>query len=219
LDDHLYALGELDRRVNNMVRFGTVFEVDPSAALAKVNLGELVTDWLPWAITRAGNNRTWYAPEVGEQVILLSAGDPSMGVIIGALYQTAHPANGSTIDVERTTYQDGTVVEYDRASHQLLIDASASTSNVLIKCSTATINATSSVTVDSPMTHCTGQLMVDGLLTYGNGIAGTGGGNGNHITGDIHVTSGNVTADGVGLKTHIHGGVQRASSNTDGPSG
>jgi len=68
-----------------------------------------------------------------------------------------------------------------------------------------------SVTLDTPATTCTGALTVQGLLTYQAGMAGTGGTAGNTISGTITVTSGDVKADGVGLKTHRH-------QEHDGPS-
>lgn len=215
MEEQHYALGEMDRRLANLVRYGTVSAVDTANALAQVSLDDgASTDWVPWMTARAANDRVWRAPEVGEQVVLLSPGEPSQGVILGSIFQTAHPANGNSQDVERTTYQDGTVVEYDRAAHQLLVDASASSGTVLVKCSTATVQAATSVTLDTPATHCTGKLTVDDLLTYKNGIAGTGGGNGNAITGNITVTSGDVTADGIGLKAHHHSDPQGGNTGS-----
>lgn len=214
MDEHTYALGEMDRRMGNLLRFGTVSQVDTANALVKIDIGDLVTDWLPWLTMRAGQDRIWRAPDIGEQVVLLSPGDPSQGVVLGAVFQTTHPANGNSQDVERTTYKDGTVVEYNRATHQLLVDASASSGTVLVKCSTATVQATASVTLDTPETHCTGKLTVDNLLTYKNGIAGTGGGNGNTITGSIVLTGGDVTADGIGLKSHHHSDPQGGNTSS-----
>lgn len=39
------------------------------------------------------------------------------------------------------------------------------------------------------------------------------------VNGNVTVTGGNITADGIGLKTHTHGGVQPGSGSTGGPSG
>lgn len=39
------------------------------------------------------------------------------------------------------------------------------------------------------------------------------------VNGNVTVTGGNIIADGVGLKTHVHSGVQTGPSNTGGPSG
>lgn len=37
------------------------------------------------------------------------------------------------------------------------------------------------------------------------------------IEGDVEVTGGDVTADGISLKTHVHGGVQAGASSTGAP--
>lgn len=91
--DLRYRLAELERRLANVVRLGTVeaLQLDPPAV--KVRSGELLTGWRPWAVTRAGEGRSWWPPSVGEQVILLSpGGDTTQAVVLASLYQTAHPA-------------------------------------------------------------------------------------------------------------------------------
>ncbi len=67
----------------------------------------------------------------------------------------------------------------------------------------ATVTAPS-VTVDSPSSTFTGAVTVQGLLTYQDGIAGSGGSNGSAISGSLAITGGDVTADTVGLKSHTH---------------
>jgi hypothetical protein len=69
-----------------------------------------------------------------------------------------------------------------------------------------------SVTVTSPESTFTGHVTIQGGLAVS-------GGSGAAVTGNIAVTSGNVTADGIGLKTHVHGGVDPGAGNTGGPSG
>ncbi len=62
-----------------------------------------------------------------------------------------------------------------------------------------------------------------GQLTYQNGLAGTQGGGvqemtgGFTVNGDIVVKSGDVVADGISLKTHIHGGVLTGGAKTEKP--
>lgn len=60
-------LVELLRLVHNLIRLGTIAEVDHSHAQVRVQSGELLTNWLPWLEARAGTTRTWSAPTVGEQ--------------------------------------------------------------------------------------------------------------------------------------------------------
>jgi hypothetical protein len=76
-------------------------------------------------------------------------------------------------------------------------------------------------TLTAPTINLVGPVYISGFLS----VAGDGGGEGGVITGtirlesgDIIVTGGDVIADGISLKTHIHGGVDSGSSNTDPPS-
>lgn len=77
---------------------------------------------------------------------------------------------------------------------------------------TATVNVTGaakivapSVTIDSPMTHITGALTVDGALTFKGGMTGSGGSGATmQLTGSMQVVGGDVTADTISLKGHHH---------------
>lgn len=59
-----------------------------------------------------------------------------------------------------------------------------------------------SVTLDAPMTHCTGQLVVDGLITGKGGLA-ISGGNGATVDGNIEST-GDQIAGGISTMNHTH---------------
>ena len=69
----------------------------------------------------------------------------------------------------------------------------------------ATIKA-ASVTIDSPTTHITGSLLVDGAMTGKGGIT-VSGGSGATVTGD-------VVADGISLKSHTHPGDSGGTTGT-----
>ena len=58
-------------------------------------------------------------------------------------------------------------------------------------------------TIDSPATDMTGTLRVKGKITGEGGLAISGGG-GATVTGNMAITSGDVTADAIGLKAHKH---------------
>lgn len=117
-----FQMAELNRRIANLIKIGVIEEVDYSQTIprAKVRLGDLLTTWLPMLTVRAGKDRSWWPLEVGEQVIVLSpSGDPAQGIILGSLNQTAFPANGDSPDIHRIDYDDGAVIEYNRATHAL----------------------------------------------------------------------------------------------------
>lgn len=72
-----------------------------------------------------------------------------------------------------------------------------------VNCKTSTINASDLATINSPTTHCTGNLNVDGLIT-GTGGMTISGGSGASVQGNVSVTGGDVSADGISLKSHTH---------------
>ena len=121
-----WEVAELRRRLENVVRGGVVAEADYAAALARVRYAldedgqAVLTGWIPFAAARAGGDRAWSAPEVGEQVLLLSpGGDLGNAVCALSLYSAAHPAPADSPDVSAAVAADGARVEYDRAAHRL----------------------------------------------------------------------------------------------------
>jgi phage baseplate assembly protein V len=200
-----YELSEAQRALAGLIRFGVVMEVDVAASRVRVRTGGLESDWLPWLTARAGKTRTWSAPTVGEQGLVLSpGGDPAQGVFLAGLYQDAHPAPAASADHEHISYPDGSSVDYDSASNTLTVNVAAA-GNVIVNCQQATVNAAASVLLDTPQTTCTGALTVQGLLTYQAGMAGSGGvGAAAVIQGSIQVTGGDIQADTISLKGHGH---------------
>lgn len=190
-----YEDGEFSRQLANLVRIGTISELDEANARVKVNVSGLTTDWIPWAAARAGNTRQWSPPRVGEQVVLASPyGDMGQAVVIGSLFSDDKAAPASSKDQETTVYPDGSTVDYNSASNTLTVTV-AGAGNVVINCKVATVVAETSVTLDTPTTHCTGDLQVDGALSYGGGMTGSGGGTTAVINGNVQV-NGNLTATG-----------------------
>lgn len=116
-------LGELERRLSNTIRPGTVLEADYEKARIRVTMGDNTSAWLPWLTSRAGEDRTWHAPEVGEQVIVMApGGELSAGYVMpGGIYKNDYPANGDKPEISRTTYKDGAILEYDREAHAHLL--------------------------------------------------------------------------------------------------
>lgn len=85
---------------------------------------------------------------------------------------------------------------------------------VSVEATTVTVKA-SSVTIDAPETTLTGHLTVEGGMTVS-------GGGGSSMSGDFTLNgsmnaSADVTASGISLNSHVHGGVQAGGSDTSGP--
>lgn len=129
-----FNVAELDRRLANIIRVGRIAEVDYPEARARVEMGETRTYWLPWLTARASFDRSWWAPEIGEQVLVLSpSGDLAQGLIIMAVYQKAHPKPAESPDIMRTVFKDQFVIEHDRARKHTTINAWDSQGTVEIR--------------------------------------------------------------------------------------
>ncbi len=119
-----YSLQELQRLLTNLIRLGTIQDADYRRARVRVASGDLLTDWLPWITGRASHDRTWWAPELGEQVLILSPdGELANGVVLPAVYQSAHPPLADRPTIATVAFADGTTVVYDRAAKHLTLDA------------------------------------------------------------------------------------------------
>ncbi|MBH3355747.1 phage baseplate assembly protein V [Pseudomonas stutzeri] len=111
---------DLLRRLENLIRLGTIAAVDHQAARCTVSTGGLSVPNLPWLAQRAGSSLDWDPPTVGEQCILFSpSGEPALGVALVGLYSQQRPAPSNSATVRRRTYPDGAVIDYDHATHTL----------------------------------------------------------------------------------------------------
>lgn len=141
--DVAWEVAELKRRLANVVRVGVVAEADYGRAAVRARYADdpvALTDWIPFAAQRAGGDRSWFPPDVGEQVILVSpGGDLAQAICALSLYSDASPppleveprremryANGAStgyradrFDRIRHIAADGAVLAYDGRRHRL----------------------------------------------------------------------------------------------------
>ena len=147
---------DLLRRLENLLRPGTVQAVDHTAARVRIASGDLLTDWLPWVERRAGTSSTWSPPTVGEQCLLLCpGGEMAAGLVLVGLYSDSHPAPVDDPDLHRTVYADGAVIEYDQAAHTLRATLPAG--------ATVNITAPGGITLDTPTVTVTGDVVASGI--------------------------------------------------------
>lgn len=115
-------IAELLRLIHNLIRTGTIAQVDHTAARVRVKSGELLTDWLLWIECRAGTTRDWNPPTVGEQVVMFSpGGDPAGAMVLTGLFSDAHPAPADLPELCRRLFPDGGLFEYDHENSVLRI--------------------------------------------------------------------------------------------------
>lgn len=186
-------LAALARMLENLIRFGTVAEVQMNPPRVRVKTGELLTTWLPWIALRAGQDKDWDPPTENEQVILFSpSGQLANGIALTGIYSTEHPANGDRAGLHRRTYGDGAVIEYDSVAHHLRA--------VLPEPGTTELISQGGIHIVGPITH-------EGDYTQ------TGNQN---ITGTVTVSV-DVVAAAISLVKHAHGGVKAGPDQSGAP--
>ncbi len=121
-----FDMAQLERMLSNLITFAKVVALDEVAAKVRVKAGEITTAWLSVATLRAGEDRHWWLPEVGEQVVVLApSGDLSQGVVMGSLFSERYPPNDKEKTKHTSSYQDGAVFAYDREQHHYSIQLPA----------------------------------------------------------------------------------------------
>jgi phage baseplate assembly protein V len=147
------TLAETLRRLDNLIRLGTVAQVDHAGALCRVQSGGLLSGWLPWLTRRAGDTRTWCPPTVDEQVIVLNpTGELGAGIVLSGIYTQANDQPSASADEHVVDYPDGARIAYDHASGAL------------------TVSGMQSIAIDCPDITINGQVVQAGGLLSSNGI-------------------------------------------------
>lgn len=211
----------------DLIKIGEVSSVDPEKCTARVVFDDedsLVSYDLQILQRNTYENQDYQMVHPGEDVVCLFLGSGQEdGFIIGSLYAGEIKPPEASLDRRTVVFSDDTRVCYDRQEHKLTVtiegteivfnrqDGSITVPNaVTINCKTATVKASSSVTLNTPKTDITGVLNVTGLITGKGGLAVSGGGgaavtvSGNmNLEGQIDASS-DVVAGGISLMNHQH---------------
>lgn len=208
-----------------MMKIGIVTSIDPATAKCRVQFPDqdgVQSYWLPVLHHKTGKDKSYWMPDTGEHVCCLMDDNAEFGVVVGAIYSDADQPPVTSQDKYHVKFEDGTWIEYDRASHTLsahvvggtleaTVDVSATITSPLIKAVAST-----KVLCDTPLTECTGNLVVNGGIT----CTGSYGGSGGKITtpGNIESTGGDLSIPGnanIGGNVNAGGSVTDAGGNTN----
>lgn len=203
---------DANRRLENIVRFGTVKTINPSKPIPRVivNLGDIETPEIRCLNIRSGDDATWDMPSINEECVVISpCGDigPTSFVLYG-FYNDDHPAPSDDLNKKIRMFADGCVIAYDVAAHHL--------SAVLPSGGTAVLTADGGVTVNGDTT-INGNLQVNGstAMTGNNTVGGSQLVQGSSHSLGTFSSDGDVTASGISLTGHTHPG--DSGGTTGGP--
>jgi len=204
---------ELHRRLENLIRFGTIKAIYPAKPFTTVTvtIGEITTAKLRFLSLRAGKTKTWDPPSIGEEVMVLSpSGVLEMGVAIAGFNNADNPSPSDDPNKTIRIFEDGCIFTYDVSSHELTA--------ILPAGGKAILTAPGGVTVNGDTT-INGNVQVNGsiAMTGNNTVGGSQLVQGSSHSSGHFSTEANVTAGSISLKEHTHSGVEPGPSSTRGP--
>lgn len=208
--ENLNNIHDLARKINNLIRSGLVTDVDLVEGLCRVQTGGMQTTWLNWLTCRAGRSRVWWAPSVGEQVLLLAiGGELDTAFVLPGIFSDDNPAPSASPDAFHVAFPDGAVIEYEPDNGALTVSGIKTADVTASDSITATVpvmlvKASTRITLDTPEVVCTNKLITGSLEVQKGGT----------MTGDIEHTGGKLTSNGVQVDNHAHGNVQSGGSWT-----
>ena len=210
--NNLASMQDIARAIRNLIRTGIVTDVDTVEGLCRVQTGGMQTTWLNWLTSRAGRSRVWWAPSVGEQVLILAiGGELDTAFVLPGIFSDDHPAPSASPDAFHVAFPDGAVIEYEPESGALTVSGIKTADVTASDSLTATVpvvlvKAETRITLDTPEVVCTNKLITGSLEVQKSGT----------MKGDITHSGGKFTSNGVQADDHDHGGVKRGDDRTVG---
>ena len=128
-----------ENELGAVLRIGRVTEFDPSSHTARVSfwdIEEQESDFLPILVKHSHVDKYEGYADVGEKVLCLMSGQgDEFGVILGSFYDKRNVPEVQAPETETIAFGDGTLIQYDRAGHNLKIhccgDITIETDNTL----------------------------------------------------------------------------------------
>lgn len=191
--------------LKQLIRWGVIVSVNKNntARVQFSDIDDIVSYDLRILVNNANKNKYQAPPDIGcNALCIMMPTGHSDGFIIGTFYNEKNPAPiGSLDQVMHWTFEDGTVLDYDKSTSTLKADVKGP---VDVKTtSTAYVDAATNATVKCPKIDLIGDVTITGNLTViaGGAVVAEISSQNMKITGKIASTndistSENITANG-----------------------
>lgn len=155
-----------------MTGTGKVVAIDEQSCRVRVEFPDrddgagkaLVSHWLPVMQDFCFENKQYKIPDEGTQVVCLMDEFLEDGVVLGAIYSDADPPPVTNKDLFYRRFKDGSIIQYDRAGHQLTASIQGSID----------VTATGNITSTAPLWTHNGKLVVTEDIESGANIKAAG---------------------------------------------
>jgi phage baseplate assembly protein V len=134
----------------SLFRIGIVKAQDVTLGRVRVafpDLDQMTSWWLALVVPKTQNDKAYWMPDIGEQVVCLMDEKLEDGAVLGAVYSQADSPPVQSADKFHLSFKDGATVEYDRAAHAFAMALPAG-ATLSINASGATIEIDASGTVN-----------------------------------------------------------------------
>lgn len=106
-------------------RIGIVKEQDAERGRVRVTFADydqMTSWWLFVVAPKTQDDKAYWMPDAGEQVVCLMDEHDEDGAVLGAVYSQADTTPVQSADKWHVAIKDGAVFEYDRSSHELKVE-------------------------------------------------------------------------------------------------
>jgi phage baseplate assembly protein gpV len=108
--------------LNPTFRVGIVQAQDTAHAKVRVvfpDYDEMISWWLPVVFFKTQDDKAYWIPDIGEQVVCLMDLRDEAGAVLGAIYSSADVPTVNSADKFYLGFKDGARFDYDRVAHIL----------------------------------------------------------------------------------------------------
>ncbi len=108
--------------LNPTFRVGIVQEQDTLRAKVRVvfpDYDEVISWWLSVVFFKTQNDKAYWIPDIGEQVLCLMDLRDEAGAVLGAIYSEVDTPPVNSANKFHLAFRDGTSFDYDRVTHVL----------------------------------------------------------------------------------------------------
>lgn len=163
-----------------MFRVGLVEAQDAVNARLRVTFPErdqMTSWWLPVVVPKSQNDKAYWLPDIGEQVVCMMDERDEDGAVLGAIYSQADTTPVQNADKVHWSFKDGTSFEYDRGTHQLTCGLPQATLTIQASGASIAIDGSGNVTIKPAGQVLLGGGTMKGVARLGDSVvcpAGTG---------------------------------------------
>ena len=160
-----------------MFRVGLVQAQDTVNCRVRVTFpdrNQLLSWWLPICVPKTQNDKAYWIPDVGEQVVCFMDEHDEDGAVLGSIYSSVDAPPVNSANKWHLTMKDGSTFGYDRSAHSLAVSiANGGTLNLTANGATIQIDASGNITL-----HAAGNInlitsshndSVNGIINTYNG--------------------------------------------------